>query len=159
VNFCTLQKRYTYCCCKAIRVTLCVKHTRGRHVVTSSTESYLILTDFRFSRCLIIDVNSAPGLLYHVVMSDVADVSELYTVSMKMVSACTSEASATSPRTTWCNDPRTEFTSISRSWKQIHAATKPVRQCKWAMLIYPRKIKRNTWACISIEDWHGQSTS
>lgn len=93
---------------------------RDRHVVTSSTESNYIPVDFRLSRCIIIGINSVPGLLYNVVVSDVTDVSELHIVSMKMVSACTFEASATSPRTTWRNDPRTEFTSISRSSRQIH---------------------------------------
>jgi hypothetical protein len=36
---------------------------------------------------------------------------------------------------------------------------KPVRHCKWALLLYTPKNKRSTWACILVEGWHGQSTS
>jgi hypothetical protein len=73
----------------SLLIILCVKYLRHRHtvtwIVTSSTESYKILTDFRILRWLIIDVNSVLELL-HCVLGDAVDVSEVHTVSMKIVS-------------------------------------------------------------------------
>jgi hypothetical protein len=56
------------------------------------------------------------------VVGDVANISNVHAASTFRVETCTSEMSATLPTTTWCNNPRTELSSIinhSESLKSV----------------------------------------
>jgi hypothetical protein len=63
----------------------------------------ILITNFRLSLWLFIDVNSVLGLLHHMVMGNVADASEVHVSNLKVEAACTFEISATSHKTTQCN--------------------------------------------------------